>query len=181
MPVIPPDQAGNTPTPQPSLADVFVQQETPLLRYAMKLVGNEEVAQDLVQEAFMRIHSRFATIRHHRAWLYRTVHNLAINHFRAESRIVPFQDLADESRQPSDPQPQPDEQVARLEAADITRLFLQDLDDRSRNLVRLKYEEDLSYKEMSACTGISVSNVGYLLHHALKNLATELTKSGHLS
>ena len=58
------------------------------------------------------------------------------------------------------------------------RLSLESLDDRSRELVRLKFNEDLSYKEISACTGLNVGHVGYLLHHALKAIADELARNG---
>jgi len=52
------------------------------------------------------------------------------------------------------------------------------LDDRSRELVRLKFTEELSYKEIGARTGLSVGNVGFILHHALKAIAEELAKNG---
>jgi RNA polymerase sigma-70 factor (ECF subfamily) len=55
---------------------------------------------------------------------------------------------------------------------------LEALDERSRELIRLKFNEELSYKEISARTGLSVGNVGYLLHHALKAIAEELAKNG---
>jgi RNA polymerase sigma-70 factor (ECF subfamily) len=42
----------------------------------------------------------------------------------------------------------------------------------------LKFDEDLSYKEISERTRLSISNVGYLLHHALKDMAAELKKTG---
>ena len=58
------------------------------------------------------------------------------------------------------------------------RLSLETLDDRSRELIRLKFHEGLSYKEMSARTGLKVGHVGYLLHHALKGIADELAKNG---
>ncbi len=45
-------------------------------------------------------------------------------------------------------------------------------------MIRLKFEEGLSYKEMSSRTGLSVGNVGYLLHHTLKHLGAELAKQG---
>ena len=45
-------------------------------------------------------------------------------------------------------------------------------------MIRLKFNEDLSYRDISAHTGISVSNVGYILHHALKTIASELAKTG---
>jgi RNA polymerase sigma factor (sigma-70 family) len=52
------------------------------------------------------------------------------------------------------------------------------LDARSREVVRLKFEEDLSYAEIGQRTGISAGNVGYLLHHALKAIGLELARTG---
>jgi len=78
----------------------------------------------------------------------------------------------------ADPQPLPDEQIARWEGIGLVRLSLETLDERSRELVRLKFNDGLSYKEMSLRTGLSIGNVGYLLHHALKAVAGELAKNG---
>jgi RNA polymerase sigma-70 factor (ECF subfamily) len=52
------------------------------------------------------------------------------------------------------------------------------MDERSRELIRLRFNEDLSYKDISARTGLTVGHVGYLLHHALKAMAVELDKVG---
>jgi RNA polymerase sigma-70 factor (ECF subfamily) len=68
-----------------------------------------------------------------------------------------------------------------MEAIGQTRLCLDVLDPRCRELIRLKFEEGLSYKEISERTKISISNVGYLLHHALKDLAVALKKAGVMS
>ena len=58
------------------------------------------------------------------------------------------------------------------------RLSLETLDDRSREVVRLKFTEGLTYKEISERMGLTTGNVGYLLHHAIKTLAEELAKNG---
>jgi DNA-directed RNA polymerase specialized sigma24 family protein len=44
-------------------------------------------------------------------------------------------------------------------------------------MVILKVYEEKSYKEISEITGLSVSNVGYILHFAMKKLAEELKKT----
>jgi RNA polymerase sigma-70 factor (ECF subfamily) len=72
----------------------------------------------------------------------------------------------------------PDEQIARLEGIGLVRLSLAALDERSREIVRLKFNEDLSYAEIGQRTGLKVGHVGYLLHHALKRMAAELAKTG---
>jgi RNA polymerase sigma-70 factor (ECF subfamily) len=72
----------------------------------------------------------------------------------------------------------PDEKIIRLEGIGLVRLSLETLDERSRELIRLKFSEDLSYKEISERTGLKIGHVGYLLHHAIKAIADELAKSG---
>ncbi len=165
-----------------SLADVFERLETPLLRYAYQLVKRTEVAQDLVQDAFLKLHGRQAEVLDPKPWLYRTVHNLAMNYHRKENRIVslPESDQGSEADSQVSTAPMPDEQITRLEAIGQIRLVLGGLSPEKRKLLRLKFEEELSYKEISAQTGLSVSNVGYQLHHLLKSLATEIQESGVL-
>jgi len=169
--------------PGESLEELFLALESPLLSYAFRLTGNAELAEDIVQEAFMRLHAHFATVEKPRLWLYRTAHNLAANHHRQSAKIIPIQqneDLDTPEHELSDLKPLPDEQIARLESIGIVRLSLQSLDERARELVRLKFEENLSYKEISNRTGLTVGNVGYILHHAIKELADELARNGML-
>jgi len=168
------------PHPPATVEAWFNALESPLLRYSMKLVQNHETAQDIVQEAFLKLHARFGEIRDPRPWLFRTVHNLALNHLRSGHKIVPLEAPGRESSPPelADDRSLPHQELERHEAVEQTRLCLLGLDDRSRELVQLKFGEGLSYKEISRRTGLSVSNVGYILHHALKNMANVLDQSG---
>lgn len=162
--------------------------ESPLLAYAARLLADSDMAQEIVQEAFLRLHAQFDRVQDPRRWLFRTVHNLALNRRRDDRRLRPLPFLPDSAGpEPApdpdapDPQPPPDELLARWEAVGLVRLGLQNLDPRSRELLELKFARDLSYKEISARTGLSVGHVGYLLHHALKALAAELHKAGLVS
>ena len=164
--------------PLDSIESLYAAHESALLAYAQSLVKQNETAQDIVQEAFMRLHADFAAVRQPQAWLYRTVHNLALNHLRAGRKIVPMTEDQPDRAELADAQPLPDEYLEKMEAIGQTRLSLDALDPRSRELVRLKFEEGLSYKEISQRANLSMSNVGYLLHHALKDLAAALKKAG---
>lgn len=165
-----------------TIEELFDALESPLLSYALRLIGEREAAEDLVQEAFMRLHTQFSEVREPRRWLYRTVHNLALNHRRDSAKNILLQSPCDETDAPvtdtADPQPLPDEQIARIEGIGLVRLSLAALDERSRELIRLKFNEDLSYAEISVRTGLKIGHVGYLLHHALKAIAVELAKTG---
>jgi RNA polymerase sigma factor (sigma-70 family) len=165
-----------------TMEELFHALESPLLSYALRLLKDPAMAEDMVQEAFMKLHAQFDQVREPRRWLYRTVHNQALNLQRRSRRIVPLeQPVADgeyAAVEAADSQPLPDEQIARWEGIGLVRLSLETLDDRSRELIRLKFNEELSYKEMSERTGLTVGHVGYLLHHALKAVADELAKTG---
>ncbi|MCS1410478.1 MAG: RNA polymerase sigma factor YlaC [Verrucomicrobia subdivision 3 bacterium] len=163
-----------------SLAGWFELLEGPLLRYAYQLVKRPEVAQDLVQEAFLKLQTRQDTVTEPKPWLYRTIHNMAVNHHCKENRVVPLNSGEPEKNgtEQAAPEPMPDEYIARLEAIGQIRLVLRSLAPKKRELLRLKFEEDLSYKEISRQTGLSVSNVGYQLHRLLKSLASEIQKNG---
>jgi RNA polymerase sigma-70 factor (ECF subfamily) len=164
---------------------LFTALEAPLLGYALRLTGGREVAEDVVQEAFMKLHAQFEQVQTPRRWLYRTVHNLALNQRRRSAKLVPLHPAGDGEGSASDhtpdPAPLPDEQIIRLEGIGLVRICLETLDARSRELVRLKFNEELSYQEISARTGLTVGNVGYLLHHALKDIGQELAKTGVVS
>jgi RNA polymerase sigma factor (sigma-70 family) len=182
MAVTQPDPASAEPPGWETIEELFAALESPLLSYAIRLAGEHGVAEDIVQEAFMRLHEQFKEVREPRRWLYRTTHNLALNHRRKSGKTVAFQVIEGEGApgepEAADPHPLPDEQIARLEGIGLVRLSIQGLDARSRELVRLKFNDGLSYKEIGARTGLTVGHVGYLLHHALKSIAGELAKNG---
>ncbi|HEX3627334.1 MAG TPA: RNA polymerase sigma factor [Verrucomicrobiae bacterium] len=178
---------GNAESPGPkTIEELFTALESPLLSYALRFMGDLALAEDVVQEAFMKLHVEFEQVQQPQRWLYRTVRNLALNQRRNAGRTVsldaPSASGAATGQEPvaehADPTSIPDEQIIRLEGIGLVRLGLETLDERSRELIRLKFNDELSYKEIAARTGLTVSNVGFILHHALKTIAAELAKTG---
>ena len=160
------------------MEQLFAALESPLLHYALRLTRDVSAAEDLVQESFMKLQAQFKEIMEPRRWLYRTVHNLALNHQRQARNIIRLEPAAPGAAETADPRPLPDEQIVRSEGIGLVRLTLATLDERSRELIRLKFTENLSYKEISERTGLKTGHVGYLLHHALKDMADELARNG---
>ena len=182
MALMPTDQASADPSAPETIETLFAALESPLLGYALRLTGDRGVAEELVQDAFMKLHVQFDEVREPRRWLYRAVHNAALNHRRRSGKLLPLNPPAapgeSEPDTAADPEPLPDEQIARWENIGLVRLGLETLDARSRELVRLKFDENLSYKQIAGRTGLTTGHVGYLLHHALKQIAGELARSG---
>jgi len=162
--------------------------ERPLIRYAQSIVGDLENARDIVQDTFIRYvrlseaddegtppNSQPAVPdagegRHLEAWLFTVTRNRALDHLRKFSRIIPMP--IPEDRQSLDPGP--DEQLATQDAADWLLRLLDELTPNQRDVVRLKFQNDLSYQEIALITGLSATNVGFLLHVGLKKLRSLL-------
>jgi len=195
MAVMRPTEASEESPGPETIEELFAALESPLLGYALRCAGEVGSAEDVVQEAFMKLHAQFEQVQKPRQWLYRTVHNLALNRRRDARKTVPLEpDLEhDNSRlagegarsrghssafDPADPALPPDAQMLRVEGIGLVRISLETLDARSRELVRLKFHDDLSYKEIAGRTGLTTGNVGFILHTALKTIAAELAKTG---
>ena len=182
MAVMPAEKASADTPGWETIEELFTALESPLLGYALRYTGEMGLAEDVVQEAFMKLHAQFELVQMPRRWLYRTVRNLALNRRREAVKTVPLGGASDDESSPvgeaADPSLLPDEQIIRLEGIGLVRLGIESLDDRGRELIKLKFNDELSYKDIAARTGLPTGNVGFLLHQALKTIAGELAKTG---
>lgn len=159
---------------KPTLRQVYEAEESPLLRYAHSLVGQRETAEDLVQDAFLKLHAHWDEVIQPRAWLFRCVRNLSLSHLRDHRRETAL----DPDRQWESSSPNPEQALGKSEAIGTLQGLLAELSEEDRALIAFKYREELKYEQISQRTGLSVSNVGYKLHHLLKNLAESLHRLG---
>jgi len=160
-----------------TLRTLFDTEETALLRYAFSLIGRRAVAEEIVQEVFLQLHVHWDNVDSPREWLFRSVRNRAFNHIRDNQRETLNGD--DGKVQSSSAEDEsPEAMLLRMEATGALRQILEELGETDRQLVNLKYFEDLKYRDISDQTGLSISNVGYRLHHILKELADKLRPLG---
>ena len=167
---------------------VFVERhQSALLSFAAAFLRDDSLAQDVVQEAFMRAARNPARIldagnhgageadRAGRNWMLKVVRDLSVDSIRrraSERRTVErMSSIAPASAPPADQHAEAEEENARVRAA-IDRLK-----PRFRELLFLKVRENKSYKEIAQIVGLSATNVGFLLHQAMKELGEALKKS----
>ena len=159
------------------LEKCFQALERPLILYAYQIVKNREEARDLVQETFLRLSRQENQIELPKAWLYRTLRNLSISFLRKNGRI---QNSADEEQLDFLESMNENKQASMLseldkkEAMDRVKHAISLLPKESREILSLKFEEQKSYKEIAQATGLKIGNVGYKIHHIVKELAQEL-------
>jgi RNA polymerase sigma factor (sigma-70 family) len=168
----------------PELPALLERYERPLVRYAQSILGDLEAARDVVQDTFIRWVQRESRapedppperspgsdpggpLESEAPWLFTVCRNRALDYQRKNSRLVAMQPTED--RATEDPSP-----AATLESRDTAASLLQMMDSLSpnqREVIRLKFQSDLSYKEIAEITELSVTNVGFLLHTGLKKL-----------
>jgi RNA polymerase sigma-70 factor (sigma-E family) len=138
------------------------------LRLAYLLTGDRELAQDLAQDAFVKVFARFRDLRNPDAfWWYlrRTVVNLANSHFRR--RRVERAWL--ERQRPDEPSGAPD-----LAERDRLRRALMTLRAEQRAAIVLRYFEDLSEADTAEALGVAVGTVKSMVSRGMDRLRDEL-------
>ena len=160
-----------------ALRSLFDSEEGPLLRYAFSFVGRRAVAEDIVQDAFLKLHSDWEKVDEPRAWIFRAVRNRAFNYLRKSKREV-LRGREDDSASEDADDVTPEAMMQRMETIGALRQMLTELDEADRKIVKLKYFDNLKYREISERTGLTVGNVGYRLHHILKQLGERLRPLG---
>lgn len=152
--------------------------EAPLLRYAARIANNSAFAQDIVQNAFVKMikgwKGEYKATPELSSWLYKAVHNEAVDLVRSEERRRRLHEEhgAEAFAQPNESETEPDE------AGAIAAEALESLSPREREVVVLKVYEEKKYREIAEITGMSVDNVGVTLHGALKKLSAILGERG---
>ncbi len=148
--------------------------ETPLTRYAMRFTGDLEIARDVVQDTFLKLcAAEPRKIEDHLApWLYRVCRNRALDVMKKERRMQSLEPEQAE-RQPSPaPTPRDAAQGSETEAAVLHALAT--LPENQQEVFRLKFENQLSYQEISEVTGATRNHVRYLIHTSLKAMREQL-------
>ncbi len=147
--------------------------QSPLVRYARGLIGNEEDARDMAQEAFVRaeLHlDRFDPRRRFRVWLYGILSHVCVDWLRRRSRREELDHrLAVEPAPPS-----PEEEALRGEAAGHVRAAVNTLPLQLREMVLLHYGEGLTCAEAATVVGISHGAARVRLFRAREQLRQAL-------
>ncbi len=142
-----------------SLQELFRRDLRVLLTLVRRVVRRPSDAEDIVQDAFLRVWRamELGLVRSPRAVLFKTAHNLALNHVRNPRNHVA--DPVSGSAEPMHDAPTAEEQMIVEEDLDACRQAFAQLPLRCREALTLRVVDELSYKEMSERLGLSVSTL----------------------
>lgn len=151
--------------------------EGPLLRYAQRITGDLEQARDVVQETFLRLCREDPAELDGRLpqWLFTVCRNYSIDVRRKGLRMTPLAEPLVAETPTADRGPVT-EVTIRDEAEHIFGM-LDSLPENQQEVIRLKFQNGLRYRQIAEITGLTVTNVGFLLHRGLKTLRERLRAS----
>lgn len=148
-----------------SFGELYESLQPSLLRYLERLIGDGDIAEDVAQEAFLRLLRRTdLDADNARLWIFTVATNLVRDHGRAVARRRRL--LVATPVVPSGP-PAPDVETERSERVTRVRAALELLPERDRQLLLMR-EEGFRYKEMAEAVGVAPGSVGTLIVRALK-------------
>ena len=164
-----------TDSPSEWIADVVARWESDLVRYARHLVGDVERARDVVQDTFLKLcqQDREQLDGHLAERLFTVCRNGALDVRRKEQRMTTM--TLDAVMESASLGPPPDDAAEQQDSVDKILSLLAELSSNQQEVLRLKFQHGLSYREISAITGLTETNVGFLIHIGIKRLRERLT------
>jgi RNA polymerase sigma-70 factor (ECF subfamily) len=161
------------PSPVRDAIDRF---ERPLVSYALRFVRSAEVAREVVQETFLTLcrqppHEMNGNLA---GWLYTVCRNKALDAQRKEGRMTQLSELS--AVEVAGDIPTPPQRLEADESSAAIKVVLATLPANQQEVIRLKFQHNLSYREIASVTGFGEGNVGYLISTGLKTIRARVCK-----
>lgn len=152
-----------------------------LVSYTARLLNDTDRARDVVQNAFIKLcnQARHKVEAKAKEWLFTVCRNEVMDILRKEQRMTPWNDQQAEQHPCN--APLPSETLESTETKSHLSRVLDTLPPNQRDVIRLKFLHNMSYKEISRITRLSVSNVGFLVHTGLKTMRQQVNQQEGLS
>ena len=165
--------------------ELFNRYRDRLVHFITRKTGDSDRAQDLVQEAFIRVTRhlhRFDTSKKFSTWVYTIASNLSKNELRNRSRspLVLFQKLTnswDDDHRPlqfEDLSMRPDDLYRKRFLQRLVEDTVEELPEHHRLVFRLRELEGKSYEEIAEITGVNLGTVKSRLHRARNSFAQRI-------
>ena len=165
-----------------SFDELLRRYRTPLVKYFYRMVRDQALAEDLAQEAFLRVYKarhRYRPDARFTTWLYRIATNLALNAIR-DSKDARRQDGngSAEDGETSfdfvDPKVSAEQQLIETDRGRMIRLAIESLPENQRAAVVLHKYQDVDYRQIAGILKVSESAVKSLLFRAYETLRGRL-------
>lgn len=159
--------------------DIINQYKNPLYATILRMAKNPQTAQDLLQEAFIKVYEQLGKYDQKgsfKSWLYKVEVNHCLDQLR-KKKIK--QEQIEEERMINDTTPEV-VFLKKEKSRELERLMA-GLPEEERLILLLRYANDLSYEEICKTLRISLADVRNKLHRAKKKLRSQAQKGGYFN
>ena len=166
-----------------AIATLMTRYQHRLYRYLLRMVSESGAAEDLFQQTWLRIIERsrnYDAQRSFEGWLFAVAHNLAIDYLRRrkpESLDEPLLSGETQSSQLHSIDQGALEKILSRERADIVSGAVSGLHVSFREVITLRFEEEMKLEEIATVLSLPIGTVKTRLHRGLKALRHSLTKT----
>jgi len=178
---------------QEAYHDLVRRFERPVLSLILRMVQDPAQAEDLAQESFVKafrnLH-QYDPRRKLASWLFKIAHNTTIDHLRRRNpQTVALEENGTHAEDGGEPRKltetlrasedaAPDRVIERAQLVAGLEAAIAELRPRYREVLLLRFREELSYQEIAEVTGLPMGTVKIHLHRARKQLAEAMAKRG---
>ena len=160
---------------------LVLQYNLPLYRVVVRMTGDKDRAEAIVQEAFLKTWLALPRYREDRPFFPYIV-TVATNIFRDQwrkDRKLDFGDLDEMEDLFTDPTPHPEEQVVQKERLDLLAAAVAELPAHYRSVIALRYDGGLSYQQIAETMEAPINTIRTWLHRAKVELQNKISASYH--
>ncbi len=159
-----------------NVAEIFTHYYYKLYKYTLYRVGDHDITEDLVSEVFEKVVAKYSTYNPRKAkistWLYAITNNTIINYYKKNNVCDPINPEYKEFGQSAE------ESVIENESREYLLKALMHLDERSRNVIALKFGAGITNREIAQMLDLTETNVGTIIYRSLRYLREELINLG---
>lgn len=166
---------------QDAFSELVSRYEKQIFSLAYRLCGDYDEAADLAQEAFVRIYKvldKYDTEKKFFSWMYRVAYNTCINTLNKRPKnTIPVENIGEVvGENEVDTTNNPENKYANLELKKQIEAAIDSLGDNYRDVVYLKYIEELSYQQIADTLNLPLSTVETRLFRGKKQLQAKLVE-----
>jgi len=169
-----------------SFEELLSRHKNRMFAFIMSKVKNRDITEDIFQDTFIKVINSLKKGKYNEEgkflpWMMRISHNLVIDHFRKESKMRKIRptsefdifDILDDGRKN-----QEDLMIQTQVHADLN-ILIEQLPEDQKEVLKMRYFEDLSFKKISELTGTSINTALGRMRYALINLR-KLAEKQHI-
>ena len=154
-----------------------------LYGFIFSKIQDRDATEDVFQDTFIKVIRTLKRGNYNEQgkflpWVMRIAHNLVIDYFRKHNRMPKFKNNGDFDifSVLSDESPNAENKIVENQIADQVRILLEELPEDQKAVIKMRIYQDMSFKEISENTGVSINTALGRMRYGLINLRKMIDK-----